>query len=377
MSNKSKKNKALKAFIIVLLIIAVLLGTFTFLGIAYIKKNFNYKYNEITSDPEELGFEEVKRDEIINIALFGVDTRNEKSFKGNTDSIMILSVNTTEKKVKIISVLRDTFVPIPKDSGTAHRKINSLYAVGGPEYAIKMINSYFALDISEYATVNFNGMAEIIDAVGGIDVVLTEDELPRINSSKHEQAKKYGGKADDYLVKTAGNNHLNGVQAVAYSRIRYVSNSEGTANDYGRTDRQRYIMEQLFNKAITMDKTQYVDLIRALSPYCETSLSFTEILNLAVKVLLNKPTFEQTRVPFIEYTMPAPTTAHGSIVYYDLEFAANIIHAFIYDNITPQKYIEANGISKNDWYRNGYNPPVIKENKPEESSKKESKTPNN
>jgi len=358
---EKEKRKVPVVFIIFAVLVALALIV-TVVGVIYVKKNFNYKYNDISQTPQELGVEEVLDDEIINIALFGVDTDDAASFKGRSDSIMILSVNKTDKKIKLISVLRDTLIPMLESNKIVYNKINSAYAKGGPELAIKTLNNTFALDITEYATVNFSGMANIIDGVDGVTLNLTAAEVAHVNRTAYDQIKKYGGVKQDHLLSGAGEYCLNGIQAVAYSRIRYSSTADGTSNDYGRTDRQRLVLQKLFNKALTMEKTQYISLIKALSPYCETSLSYTEILSLAVEVLLHSPTFEESRVPFEEYIMPSPSVGVGSTIYYDLEFAANIIHAFIYDDIKPEDYIETNGIIQNDWYTNGYQRPVIKDN---------------
>lgn len=321
---------------------------------------FDYNYNNITDDPEDLGIENVIDKDIVNIALFGIDTRNLNSFKGNSDSIMILSLNTNTKKVKIISVMRDSFVPITYNGKTTYSKINSAYARGGPELAIKVLNTNFGLDISEYATVNFYGMVDIIDAVGGIEVELTRAEVATasqnmyaLNSCIKEISENMGKKASEHYITKPGVHHLNGIQAVAYSRIRYVANIWGTNNDYGRTDRQRYVMEQLFNKALTLEKSQYIKLAKSLIPCSETSLSYTEILGLAFDILLKSPTFSQARMPQQEFLMPQPSTSAGSVVYYDLEFAKKLIHTFIYDDITFEDYIAENGIEKNNWYKGG------------------------
>ena len=324
---------------------------------------FNYNYNNITKNPEDLGFESVINDKIVNIALFGIDTRDPKSFKGLSDSIMIMSLNTETKKVKLMSVMRDTLVPITYNGKTTYAKINSAYTRGGPELAIKTLNTIFKLDISEYATVNFYGMSDIIEAVGGIDVELAKGELDvfgyengakvnwGLNGCIAEICSHKGLNAEQYYIKEAGVHHLNGVQAVAYARIRHAANIDGTNDDYGRTDRQRYVMEQLFNKAIKLGKSQYVKLAKSLMPCSETSLSYSEILSLAVNILLQSPTFEQTRIPDFSYQMPSKSISGvGSCVYYDLNFASKLIHAFIYDDIKPEDYIEANGIEKNDWY---------------------------
>lgn len=327
--------------------------------VAWVFSYFDYNYNGISSNPEDLGFENVINEDIINIALFGIDTRDVDSFSGLSDSIMILSINTVTKKIKIISIMRDTLVPITYNGKTTYAKINSAYSKGGPELAIKTLNQNFDLDISEYATVNFYGMVDIIDAVGGIDAELTKAEV--VSASKNAYAlnaciaeicSNLGVDPGKYYITTAGQHHLNGIQAVAYSRIRKVANIWGTTDDYGRTDRQRYVMEQLFNKAVTLGKSDYVKLAKALIPCSETSLSYSEIMGLAMDVLLDSPSFEQQRMPQAEYQMTAPTIKSvGSCVYYDLDFAAKLIHAFIYDDISFEDYTNENGIEKNDWYR--------------------------
>ena len=339
----------------VLLVIAVAFGAFRII--------FNYNYNDITKDPDDLGFKNVIDSKIVNVALFGIDSRDPKSFKGLSDSIMILSINTETKVIKVISVMRDSLVPITKDGKTVYGKINSAYSKGGPELAIKTLNTIFGLDISEYATVNFYGMTDIIDAVGGIDVTLADGEINvmgrengksvnfGINGMIMEQCGYMGIDPTPYFISSAGEHHLNGVQAVAYARIRHAANIEGSNNDQGRTDRQRYVMEQLFNKATTLSAKKYVKLAKALIPCSETSLSYTEIMGLATNVLLKSPKFEQTRVPLDKYQMPSKSVSgYGSCIYYDLDYASKIIHAFIYDDIKPEDYIEQNGVEKNDWY---------------------------
>ena len=344
-----KKKKVVISIASVFLVFAMLLSWFFIY--------WRYNYNPITGDPDELGFENVINDNVINIALFGIDTRSEDSFKGNSDSIMILSLNTETKKVKIISLMRDTFVPIEKGGKTTYGKINSAYGTGGPELAIKTINQAFNLDISEYATVNFFGMTDIIDAVGGIPVTITPDELtwkgnerPNLNGCMQEICANLGLNPSKYYINTPGEHHLNGVQAVAYARIRYCTNVWGTTNDYGRTDRQRYVMEQLFNKAVTLKKTEYAKLAKALIPCSETSLSYSQIMGLAVNILLHSPSFEQARMPQTEFLIPFRYSGYGSVVYFDIDYAAKVIHSLIYDDVSIEEYVEANGIEKNDWF---------------------------
>lgn len=329
------------------------------IGVGVFLNTFSYDYNPSIDEktPQELGFENVIDQKIVNIALFGIDSRST-NFKGNSDSIMVLSVDTEAKTVKIVSIVRDTLVPIEQNGKIKYRKINSAYALGGPELAIKTINQNFGLDISEYATVNFNGMAEIVDAVGGIEAELVEGEVVPVSKSIYalngcikDVCDRIGIDPEPYYILEPGKHHLNGIQAVAYSRIRKTKNVWGTNNDYGRTDRQRYVMEQLFNKALTIKKTEYVKLVKALMPYTQTSLSYTEIMGLAWDVLLKSPTFSQSRVPLTDYQMPSKSiNGVGDCVYYDLDYAKDLLYAYFYQQITPEDYIAQNGVRKNDWY---------------------------
>ncbi len=347
-SRSSKKKKVFISIICVFLALGLLVGWFFYY--------WRYNYNPITEKPEELGFENVIDKEVVNIALFGIDTRNLNSFSGNSDSIMILSLNTKLKTVKIVSILRDTIVPITVNGKKVYGKINSAYA-RSPETAIKTLNEVFGLDISEYATVNFYGMTEIIDAVGGIDATVTEDELkfhgrqhPNLNGCMDEICAHLKVDPKKYYINTPGVHHMNGIQAVAYSRIRSSKNVWGTNNDYGRTDRQRYVMEQLFNKAITLEKSKYTKLAKAMIPCTETSLSYTQILGLAFNILLNNPTFYQARIPQDDWLMKFRWNGYGSVVYYDLNYASKALHSLFYDGKTIEQYVEENPVEKNDWF---------------------------
>ena len=110
---------------------------------------------------------------------------------------------------------------------------------------------------------------------------------------------------------------------------------------------------------MAMEKTQYIKLIKPILSSCETSLTYGEVFDVAVNVLASKPTFEDARVPQQDFLMPSPNAGVGSVVYYDLNFAAKLIHAFIYEDISPESFIETNGIEKYDWYSGGFTPPSI------------------
>lgn len=337
----SELSRAKKVIIILISTLLAVTGSCFAYAYDYLK---DFNHVSITQDDTELGISaEESQDtstDITNIALFGVDSRNGEKMSGNSDSIMIVSVDKQHNKIKLISIMRDTLVRIP-DHGVS--KITEAYGYGGAVLAIRTLNENFNLNIRDYATVNFAKMADIIDAVGGVEIYVTEDELVNANASIMEQCEILG--IDSRTVRgieEPGLQTLNGIQAVGYARIRKVNNPNGSYGDFGRTDRQREIMEQLFNKALTMEKSQYPNMIKTLLPCVETSLDYGKILNLA-GILGRQVTFEQTRVPLLEYVIDAGYYYNGkSTVYYNLDYASDIIHAFIYDDIQPETYIEQN-----------------------------------
>lgn len=310
-------------------------------------------------DNSALGFDDVIDKNIYNIALFGIDTRKVGDFSGNSDSIMILSINKSQNVIKLISVMRDSLVPIDKDGKEVADKLNSAYALGGPTLAVKTLNEVFGLDISEYATVNFFGMIDIIEAVGGIDATITKGEITKgytINDHIMEECKSLGIDYSPYLVTTTGTMHLNGIQAVAYARVRYSENWLGSTNDFGRTERQRYVMEQLLNKGLAMDVTAYPSLVSKLAPYVKTSFSNSELIGLA-SYLVNRPTMITSRIPLDDYIIDSDFRETGaSAIYYNCNYAKKVLHAFLYDGISPDDYIAQNGVDKTDWYKSSSKP---------------------
>lgn len=364
---KAKRNKALTAVISVVLVLAILFSSlFVYALVVMGKINRDSEFNDASLN--QLGISQVIDKSVINIALFGVDTRELDSFSGRSDSIMILSVNKKDNTIKLVSIMRDSLVPIEKESGTTYGKINSAYASGGPVLAVKTLNTLFGLDIRDYATVNFYGMADIIDAVGGIEVEITQNEIDAklgINAMINEQCIYLDLNPRDYFVKETGVQHLNGVQAVAYARIRHAKSAMGSNNDYGRTERQRLVMKLLLEKALSTSPLKYPSLINKLTPYIKTSLSNSEMLSLAL-FLVGRPEMIQSRVPHDEYIIDDNYKGAGSsAVYYNYEFAGKVLRAFFYDNITPEDYFEEHGVDKTKWFTTSGN--YISENDDEPS----------
>ena len=348
---KKKKKTRVALISIVLALVVLFTSLFAYTFIVLSKINRDDKFND--TNPSELGISGIIDKDIINIALFGVDTRKVGEFSGRSDSIMILSVNKKDNTVKLVSIMRDSLVPIERENGTTYGKINSAYAFGGPILAVNTLNTLFGLDIRDYATVNFYGMADIIDAVGGIEVEISQNEIDAqlgINAMINEQCIYLDLNPRDYFVKKAGIQHLNGVQAVSYARIRHAKTVTGNHSDYGRTERQRLVMKLLMEKALSASPLQYPSLMSKLTPYIKTSLSNSEMLSLAL-FLAGKPEMIQSRVPANEYIIDDNFKGAGSsAVYYNYQFAGKVLRAFFYEDITPEDYFSKYGVDKTKWF---------------------------
>lgn len=343
---KDSRGK-LRVFIVPMILITILL---TIAGFGVMEIVNSFRYNKVKLNYEDLGISaELAMDApdgITNIALFGIDARND-SFRGLSDSIMIVSVDAVHNNIKLISVMRDSLVEV---EGYGYQKINAAYNLGGATLAIKTLNQTFDLNISDYATVDFVGMVDIIELLGGIEAELTEAEVKDANihiESMHRER----GTSKDYIER-AGKQRLNGVQAVAYSRIRKAATINGTNNDPGRTERQRMVMRQMLDKALSIRASQYPRLIKALLPYMETSLDYSEIFEMAGILTNEGLQLKEERMPsfdiMIEYGLDVPRL--GSCCYYNLDYAAKQMNAFVFEDISFDQYIQENGVDLTEWY---------------------------
>lgn len=345
MQTPLKKTRMFKGLVITMVVLLMLGGTVaSALGLFMWKYSYDYDKEFREKTNEQLGISQEAAElpkEVVNIALFGVDSRSG-SFSGNTDSIMIISIDEVHNKVKITSIMRDTLVYL---DGRGYAKINSAYGRGGPEMALKTLNTHFGLNIRHYATVNFAGMIHIVDAIGGVEVSITEAERVEANRLIVDPDTHLGTEAD--FIRRSGKQVLTGVQAVSWSRIRSVSTAQGGSNDFGRTDRQRVVMEALFDRVMSMGMSKFPALAEALLPYVRTSLFYDDIIKMAGGVL-GGFTFEQTRVPLLDYVINADYREQtgSSTVYYNFEYASKVLHAFIYDDVKPEDYIAEHGVDK-------------------------------
>lgn len=272
----------MKKFFKVLGIILLILVIFTIIVIAFgyffIKSKLN-KMQQVEINVNELNVSDVIEQNLHgyrNVAIYGVDSRDSSLGKGNrSDCIIIASINNSTKEIKLISVYRDTYVNI---EGYGLDKITHAYSYGGPELALKTLNENLDLNITEFVTVNFDALADAINSIGGVDINIEENEIQYLNNYLAETSKVTG--LETKKVTNTGLQTLDGVQAVAYSRIRYT---EG--GDYKRTERMRTVIEAMFDKLKTKSLGEINNLVDQLLPEVYTNLEPDEIIALAPTIL--------------------------------------------------------------------------------------------
>lgn len=307
----------------------ILLFAFIIVTACYISANKAYKYNQMDIRPID------EKDVVINdgveaatkgyttIALYGVDSRETNLNEGtNSDTIILVNINDETKEVKLVSVYRDTLVKI-QHSSEVTQKVNYAYQLGGALMSINTLNANLDLGITDYITVDFNAMAEIINALGGVEVTIEEDEINSLNKNLAEQIG-ISGKYSDGVHET-GAQVLNGQQAVAYTRIR--SNAKG---DITRTERQRTVLLALIDKMISADSTTIANLIDVSFDCISTSFSKDEIEKLAKDIADYKVT-GNTGFPFA-YDFATLAEKGNVIAAADMNANITALHEYLYGN---------------------------------------------
>lgn len=276
-NGKRKKRKSRRKIIfaievLVLLILAIVL--FAAFKLGRLKKQDISKGDILIN--QEIGAAEAEvLDGYTNIALYGVDSREGKmDIEAHSDALMVASINNKTKDVKLVSVYRDTYLD---NTNGEYRKATECYYFGGAERSMNMLNKNLDLNITDFVTIDFSGLADVIEILGGIEIDVQEDEIQWINGYQEEGSQVTG--REIVPVTQAGLQTLNGLQAMSYCRIRYTAGS-----DYKRTERQRTVLEKILQKAKTMDLLKLNALIDEMTPHILTSLSTTEILGLAKDV---------------------------------------------------------------------------------------------
>lgn len=268
---KRKARRRKRAMVLV----AEFFVLFILLGIGYVMNKYD-KFQLNLFGEGDISFNEgAKQKDYTTIALFGGDSREGQLEAGtHADTIMIASIDNDTKEVKLVSIYRDT---LTMQSNDKIKKANNAYFVGGPKDAINMLNKNFDLDIQDYVTVDFGALVDVVDLLGGIEANVTEAEAKEMNNHIYETARIAGQKTRNMK---AGEQTLNGVQAVTYARIR-----KGVGGDYARTERQRYVIEQLVGKVKQTDISTLNKIIDEVFSQVSTSFTLKEIISLAAGVM--------------------------------------------------------------------------------------------
>ena len=367
--DKKKMSKKTKIIITISIILALLVGSVVF-GYFYVRSKI-YSNSDISDITTEDSFEEVPG--ITNILLIGTDARDLNE-RARSDSIIIATIDNNTKKLKLSSIMRDTFVDIP---GYGEQKINAALALGGPELLMKTIKENFNFTLDKYVMVNFWGFEDIIDGIGGIEVDVKDYEIPEIN--------KYIGEVRDVKsppLTTPGLQHLDGQQALAYARIRKVGNGS-----YERTERQRRVLDIVAEKMMDVSVVKYPGLLYDLLPSVKTNIEPLTLLNYAYTVSkFGELKFEQLQIPATELSQGGLYRNKGWVLLTDKEQNGKILNDFIYndkpyssEDIDKDHFnsIMANYNALNNEYKQQHGEPTHIEENDDELDKIEQEKPSN
>jgi len=297
-------------------------------GFVYFQMNTQLDKIDIETLDEEqvIVNQEAETDPVLkgytNIALFGTDSREGISAAANTDAILIASINNDTKVVKLVSIYRDTYLNIGNDR---YRKANSAYANGGPEQAITMLNTNLDMDIRSYLTVDFNAMVDIVDALGGIEITVDDEECIHLNNYCVETSQVTGAEYEN--LPGAGTYLMNGVQAVSYTRIRFTA-----GNDFKRTERQREVIAKIIDKARRADLSTLNEVMDKVFPKIKTNITKSEIISMGLGML----SYEMGETVGFPFTRRTSSDRASNEVPITLESNVEQLHEFLFEN---ERYI--------------------------------------
>lgn len=329
-AEKAAKKRRAKRRKRAIFLIVELLVLFVLLAVGYVMVKYGKIQVNLFEDGDIKINEGVSQEGYTTIALFGGDSREGQLETGtHADTIMIAAIDNKTKEVKLVSVYRDTV--LQQEDGDI-KKANNAYFVGGPREAINVLNQNLDLDITHYVTVDFKALADTIDLLGGIEVELTEDEADAMNEYIDETAMVAEKEAVDV---SGGYQTLDGVQAVTYSRIR-----KNVGGDYGRTERQRLVIQKVVEKVKQTDLATINDIINEVFSQISTSFTLTELIKLAAGAMKYE-LGDTGGFPF-ERT-DGSMEGVGSVVI-PLGFAENVeeLHQFLYpeDDYTVSEIVQ-------------------------------------
>ena len=244
----------------------------------------------VTAQIEAADVDMVGGKDVYNLLLVGVD-RRDSSWYGNADCNILLSFNRTKKTITMMSFMRDLYAEIP---GHGIKKLNAACAYGGCPLLVTTIENNYKIPIDNYAWVDFNGMIQIIDLLGGVDLRISDAEMQAANGYISEMARLNGEDPQQHFLLTSGDVHMSGYQAVGYARIRSVGNS-----DFGRTERQRVILAQIIGKIGSASTKEKASIIRKILPYVTHNIPESRIFGSVPTIIsLTDYKLQSARIPF-------------------------------------------------------------------------------
>ncbi|MGN0435346.1 MAG: LCP family protein [Wujia sp.] len=321
----SKKKKDIKKILMIValsivgLIFVLVVGAFLLFHHYYKKLNYDngdidFKTTEYTPDGESLASDSdaeliesadaalranlennstpiMFSDDVYNILLIGQDSRDKYTL-GRSDSMIIISINKKTDEIIMTSIMRDIYTTIP---GVGNARINAAYAYGGADLLIDTIQANFKIKIDSYVAVNFYSFMNVVDAVGGVEITVSDAEVRVLNSYVEEINELEGLPKNDGKLDKGGTYVLTGKQALGYSRIRYVGNA-----DYERTERQRRVLEAVIDKSRNLSLTKLNNLLEEVLPEVLTDIEEGEMLSLILNFTTDYKDYDikQCRVPY-------------------------------------------------------------------------------
>jgi LCP family protein required for cell wall assembly len=259
-----------------------------------------------TADPSETLLDETALDNALaaqtaapivlgkstyNILLLGLDTRDASSFdSARSDVMMLVTMDTDKKTIKLTSFMRDIIVDIP---GHSRNRLNTAFVFGGPDLTKQMLSQYFGIKVDNYGIINFWAFASVIDALGGVNVDVKSAELENMNKNIDEINRL--SKKKTAKMRSGGEQKLSGGQAIAYMRIRH---GDAGGGDFERTQRQRTVMNNLTKKLKNMTLPQGVELLNTLQPFVRTDMNQAKMLEVVTKLLsMGGAQVQELRIP--------------------------------------------------------------------------------
>ena len=348
---KKKKRKTILLLIEIVLLLVLIAGAW-FISRGTGVTKINIKEEDIVMNETVANNEALKG--YRNIALFGVDARDKSLGKGNrSDTIIIASINEDTGDVKLCSVYRDTYLNLGNDS---YNKCNAAYAKGGPEQAINMLNMNLDLNITDYVTVCFTGLREVIDAIGGVTIDVQENEIVHLNNYQISMVGKtddgenyYATEGKDYIAVTSpGPQVLNGLQATAYCRIRYVG------DDFVRAERQRRVIAECLEVAKKSDPTKLIKAFDGVTDSISTSFDADEIASL-IKDVGKYNIVASDGFPFATNRETGKVGSKGScVIPNNLEQNVVLLQDFFFGNTSYEPSVEVKNYSSKISSDTGY-----------------------